>query len=107
MTGQLADKAKTAASSVGHKAEDATYAVGNCMTSFAGTMRENLPKSGIVGAASCAIANTLDRSGQYLKQEGLKGMGEDVTNLIRRNPIPAMLVGFGLGCVVARVTARR
>jgi len=29
-----------------------------------------------------------------------------MTNLIRRNPLPAMLVGVGLGYILARATAR-
>jgi hypothetical protein len=77
------------------------------MTSFADTMREHLPKGGVLGSAGASLANTLDRSGRYLQREGLKGMAGDVTSMIRRNPIPAVLVGFGLGAVLARITARR
>jgi uncharacterized membrane-anchored protein YhcB (DUF1043 family) len=33
-------------------------------------------------------------------------MAEDLTSLIRRNPIPAMLVGVGLGFLLARMTRR-
>jgi hypothetical protein len=35
-------------------------------------------------------------------------MAEDVTNLIRRNPIPALLIGIGAGFLLARaMTPRR
>ena len=33
-------------------------------------------------------------------------MAEDLTDLIRRNPIPALLVGVGLGFLLARATTR-
>jgi hypothetical protein len=33
-------------------------------------------------------------------------MGEDLTNLIRRNPLPAVLVGIGIGYLLARATSR-
>jgi len=31
-------------------------------------------------------------------------MGDDITNMIRRNPIPALLVGIGIGFLLARAT---
>jgi hypothetical protein len=52
------------------------------------------------------VASALDSSGRYLEEQGLSGMAEDVTNLIRRNPIPAMLIGVGLGFLLARLTRR-
>ena len=43
---------------------------------------------------------------RYLHEEGPKGAGEDVTSLIRRNPIPAILAGIGFGLVLAKLTTR-
>jgi len=102
--GTAADKAKDAASTVGRRAEDATHAVGSGMQSLAGTLRENLPREGMLGSAASTVAGSLESTGRYLEREGLQGIGEDVTTLIRRNPIPAMLVGIGLGFLLARVT---
>jgi hypothetical protein len=100
------DKAKGAASQLGHKAEDATHAVGGGMQSLAGTLRDHLPQSGPVGAATGALESGLESTGKYLQEEGLQGMAEDVTQLIRRNPFPAMLLGVGLGFILARLTTR-
>jgi len=80
----VADKTKEMASSLGHKAEDATHALGSGMQAFGGTVREKLPHGGVVGSAASSFANTLESGGQYLKEEGLSGMAEDVTNMIRR-----------------------
>jgi hypothetical protein len=102
----LGQKARDAASAVGQKAEDATRAVGSGMESLAGSMRENLPHSGVIGGASSTVADTLETSGRYLEQEGLAGMAEDVMNFIRRNPLPAFLVGIGVGFMAARLLAR-
>jgi hypothetical protein len=55
-----------------------------------------------MGTASSAVADTLDRGGRYLQEEGLQGLGEDLTTLIRRNPIPAVLVGIAVGYLIAR-----
>jgi len=48
----------------------------------------------------------LESTGRYLQEEGLKGVAEDMTNLIRRNPLPAMFLGIGLGFILARAISR-
>ena len=95
-----------AGSAVGEKAKEATSAVGGGMKSLAGTIRQNAPHQGALGTASSSVADTLDKGGRYLQEEGLSGMGGDVTNLIRRNPIPAVLVGIGVGFLLAKLTTR-
>jgi len=100
------EKAKGAASYVSDKAGQATEAVGCGMESLGGAIREHTPHSGMLGNASECVASKLESAGQYLEQEGLQGLGQDVTNLIRRNPIPALLVGVGLGFLMARMGRR-
>ena len=114
----VADKAKTAASSVAHQAQgaatyvgnragDATTAVGGSLKSLGDTIRETGGQNSMVGGASTAVADTLDSAGRYLQEEGLSGIAEDMTNMIRRNPIPALLIGVGIGFLLARATAPR
>lgn len=101
-------KAEDAASFVGHKAEDATSAVGGGLRSLGSTLRQKAPQEGMMGEASSAVANTLERTGLHLQEEGLRGILDDVTNAIRRNPIPALFVGIGVGFLLARaLTPRR
>ncbi len=100
----VAEKASDAAGYVGKQVEGATSAVGGGMKSLAGTIREKLPHEGMLGSASGAIASTLESSGEYLQEHGLSGIGDDMTNVIRRNPIPAMLVCIGIGFLLARAT---
>jgi len=102
MAASAAHTATDVASNIGHKAEDATSTVGSNIRSLAGTLRENLPHEGMMGSAGSAVADTLERGGRYLEEEGLRGLGEDLTNLVRRNPIPALLVGIGVGFLIAR-----
>lgn len=101
------DKTKDAASALGQRAEDATHAVGKGMESLAGTVRHNLPTSGVIGGAASSMASGLESGGRYLDNEGLSGIGEDMVNLIRRNPIPALLIGIGLGFFLAKATTSR
>jgi len=102
MASSATSTASDLASNLGQRAEDASSAVASGMRSLAGTLRENLPHEGMVGSAGSAVADTLERGGRYLEQEGFSGMSEDLTNLIRRNPIPAVLIGIGVGFLIAR-----
>ena len=99
-----ANKAGEMAKNVGHKAEDAVSSVGGQMKSLAGTIREKGPHEGIVGSTATAVANTLDSSGGYLQEHNLSGMAHDTTNVIRRYPIQSLLVGIGVGFLLAKVT---
>ncbi len=101
-----AQKVSDAASFVGQKAQDATSSMGSGIKSLGGTIREHTPSSGMLGSAGGAVADTLESSGRYLQEHGLSGIGDDLTKLIRRNPIPAVLIGIGVGFVLARTTTR-
>jgi hypothetical protein len=100
----VAEKARDVASNLGDRADTAVSSVGSGMQSLAGTIRDKAPSGGVLGGAAGGVASALETGGRYLKEEGLSGMGEDVTNLIRRNPIPAVLIGVGLGYLLARIT---
>jgi hypothetical protein len=93
-----------AASAVGRGADSAVSGAGRGMESFADTVRDHGPSSGVLGKATSAVADGLDNAGEYLESHGLSGIAEDVTNLVRRNPIPALLIGIGVGYLLARAT---
>jgi hypothetical protein len=97
-----ADKAKNLAGAVGDKVDSGVSAVGGGMQSVADTIRHKGPSGGVLGSATSAVASGLDNAGSYLEEKGLSGMAEDVTDMIRRNPIPALLVGVGIGYLLAR-----
>jgi phage-related protein len=96
------ETASELASSAGQRAREATSSVGSGMQGFAHTLRENLPHEGMVGRASSAVADRLESSGRYLQEEGFNGMIDDLSGVIRRNPIPAVLIGLGLGFLLGR-----
>jgi ElaB/YqjD/DUF883 family membrane-anchored ribosome-binding protein len=97
--------AKTA-SAIGERADTAAESVGTNMKNFAGTIRDNLPDSGYVGTASKTVASGLESAGQYLEDKGLSGIGGDMTEVIKRNPIPAVLIALGVGYLIACSTSR-
>src|SRR5262245_17012599 len=115
MAKDVMDKGKEAASSalktagdvasaVGKKAQQATAAVGSGMQSLGETIHESGPRDGIPGRVTGGVADALENTGKYLEEHGLSGIAEDVTNLVRRNPIPALLVGIGIGYLIAKAT---
>jgi len=104
LASNVAHRAGDAASAVGQRADSAVESVGSGMQSFAGTVRDHGPASGVLGSATSAVADTLENTGEYLESHGLSGMAGDLTDLIRRNPIPALLIGIGVGFLLARAT---
>jgi ElaB/YqjD/DUF883 family membrane-anchored ribosome-binding protein len=99
----IKDKASDVGHTIGQKAEDATSAVGSGMHTVADKVRDNVPQSGMLGTAGRSVASALDTAGQYVEDKNLSGMMEDVTSLVKRNPIPALLIGLGVGFLIGRV----
>lgn len=113
----FADKAKDATATVAHKAEelckdaeqradDATAQVGHKIRSAADTVRSKGPHDGMLGSATATTASALESTGRYLEEEKLSGMANDVTELIRRNPLPALCIAAGLGFLLGRMLRR-
>ncbi len=120
---RAADKAKDAAAAVGEMAGHAASAVGAMASQAAcdaskkadelaanagvriqglgDQLSKNTPHEGVLGIASQAVANTVTESGAYLERAKLSGIAERIAQVIRQNPIPAVLIGIGLGWFAA------
>lgn len=98
----VGELASQAAAATGKKADDLTASAGTGLRKLADTIGDNAPREGALGTASQAVAKTLKQSGKYLQEAKLSGMAEDVTELIRRNPFPAILLGLGVGFLLGR-----
>ncbi len=99
---KVSDMASSAASSAGKSADKWTSAAGTGVKHLGETLKEKGPHDGMLGDATRAVADTIQQGGRYIEQEGLSGMADDVTELIRRNPLPAVLVGIGIGFLIGR-----
>jgi len=104
---RVTDQARNVASTVADKADDALSRVGQEMSSLAGSIREKAPQEGVLGKAASTVADNLRAGGDYLQQHGLNDMGEDVTRLIRRHPLPSLLMAFGVGAMIGMSWSRR
>jgi hypothetical protein len=103
----MSKEGQQAASYVGQKAGEATSVVGDRLRAAGDAIRQNVPQEGSLGQASNAVASTLENTGDYIKREGLEGMFNDVTCMIKKNPIQSLFVGIGLGFLMARATSNR
>jgi hypothetical protein len=81
-------------------------AVGEKIGSIADTIREKAPHEGAVGTAAATVADKLDAAGSYLQQKNLDHIMGDLSSVIRRYPIPSLLIGLGIGYLLAQGTRR-
>ena len=58
----------------------------------------------MTGQAASAVAQGLEGAGSYLQQHGFGDMADDLGDVIRRFPIPAVLIGIGVGFLLAKAT---
>ncbi|HKI30671.1 MAG TPA: hypothetical protein VKA46_02180 [Gemmataceae bacterium] len=102
--------AAAAASGLAHAAEDKTdealASVGQRLSSVAGSLRQAAPRQGVVGSAAGAVADQLQTGGRYLQEHGVSDISDDIAGAIRRNPVPALAIAFGLGLVLGFVIRR-
>ncbi|MEP7191108.1 MAG: hypothetical protein ABI901_18100 [Roseiflexaceae bacterium] len=106
---EIVDDARAKAAEVGDaaaaKVDSAMTATGEQMSTLAQTVRENAPE-GKAGEVASKAADALDRGGEYLQTADLQMVRGDLERVIREHPIESLLVGVGLGYLVARATRR-
>ncbi len=68
---------------------------------------ESASEPGMAQAASAAVADAFESTRRFIQEEGLKNVAEDIKTLIVRNPIPAVLLGVGLGFLIGRAMGPR
>jgi methyl-accepting chemotaxis protein len=103
---QVADQAQKVGAQVADKADAATTTVGEKLTDVAQTIRDKAPLSGPVADAADTAAENLERAGTYLREQDLSDIRADLEGLIRRHPIESLLVGLGVGYLLARSMRR-
>jgi hypothetical protein len=94
--------ASRAACDVGKDVDQLVANTGVCIEGFGDRLSKNVPHEGVLGSASQSIAGSVREGGEYLQSAKLSGMTEDVSHLIRKNPIPTILIAIGLGWFVGR-----
>src|SRR5215470_3930944 len=68
----------------------------------ASEIREKAPREGKIGTTATKVAGGLESASYYLQEKKFEHLGEDVKGLVRRYPLQSLLVGLGLGFLLAR-----
>lgn len=102
--GTATTQAKDLASAAVNKVSGARSSVGEGIESLADKIRDKGPHEGMLGTATSGVADTMHSAGAYLRDHDFSEMGKDVTNVIRRYPVQSLLIGIGLGFLLARAT---
>ncbi|MFO7692788.1 MAG: hypothetical protein R6V57_06870 [Vicinamibacterales bacterium] len=100
----LTSKAQELGANAASTANDAASAVGDKMESLAVTIRANAPSEGRVGTVASTIAGGLMSASSYLRDKKYNNLAKDVTGLVRTYPIHSLLIGVGVGYLLARRT---
>ena len=93
--------ASQAACDVGKKADDLTASAGAGIQQWGDMLSKNAPHGNVLGSASQVVAQSVKDGGDYLEHAKLSGITEDIAQLVRRNPLPAVLIALGVGWFVA------
>jgi ElaB/YqjD/DUF883 family membrane-anchored ribosome-binding protein len=60
----------------------------------------------MLGSAAGAVADRLEAGGQYLQENSLGDMADDVAGLVRQHPLPALAIVFGVGFLLGSALRR-
>jgi ElaB/YqjD/DUF883 family membrane-anchored ribosome-binding protein len=100
VVGAATERVGAMASAATKKADQAAANAGSNIKNFGETVQEKGPQ--LVSDAVKSVGGTIEAGGKYLEEQGFSGMVDDVTSLIKRNPVPSILIGVGLGVLIGR-----
>ncbi len=60
-------------------------------------MSRSIPTEGLLGTASQTFSHGIERSGEYLSEQGLSGLVDDASQFVRRNPLATVVICLGVG----------
>ena len=94
--------ASQAVRDVGKKADQLAANAGVGIQGLGDMLSKNSPQAGVLKGASDAVAGVVKEGGEYLQEAKLTGLTEDVSHVIRRNPIPSVVIALGVGWFIGR-----
>lgn len=87
---------------LGRGADDLASRAGGGIEHLGQMLAEKTPCTGPLGTASQAVAQGLQRGGKMLEEAKLSGTPEMLSELIRQNPLAAVMTGLVTGYLLAR-----
>ena len=86
---------------IGRKVSNAASEVREGITNFVDGVKQKIP-SDAVRKMSDTAGEVTDQVRGYIEDRGIRGLTDDVTDVIRRYPMPALLCGVLIGVLLAR-----
>jgi uncharacterized protein YjbJ (UPF0337 family) len=91
----------TAVAAVTDGVEAAQGALSTAATAVAGGVES---AQGALSTAATTVAGGVESASAYLQEKKFEEMATDLTTLVRTYPVQSLLVGMGLGYLLARLT---
>jgi uncharacterized protein YjbJ (UPF0337 family) len=98
---RMSARARELGATAASKANQAAPVIGEKMKSLASIVREKAPREGKIGTTVTKVAGGLESASYYLQERKFDHLGEDFRGLVRRYPLQSLLVGLGLGFLLA------
>lgn len=93
---------KDAADETVERAQQLTEKAGETLEFVGEAVRQHLPGSGTAAEAAEAVSGGLKHTADYLREEGVSGIVEDLEVLIRRYPLQTLVLGLSCGYLLSR-----
>ncbi|MGE0826812.1 MAG: CsbD family protein [Candidatus Binatia bacterium] len=87
--------------SIASHADSVKTSVADTMGSLAETLRPASTTEGGVSATATSLADNLESAANYVRESDFTRMSEDVAAIVRRYPLHSLLVGIGVGYLMA------
>jgi uncharacterized protein YjbJ (UPF0337 family) len=97
----MSARAREFGATAAKKANEAAPAIGEKIKSLASVIRGKAPREGKIGTTATKVAGGLESASHYLQEKKFDHLGEDFRGLVRRYPLQTLLVGLGLGFLLA------
>jgi uncharacterized protein YjbJ (UPF0337 family) len=98
---RMSVKARELGATAANKANQAAPVIGEKVKSLACVIRGKAPRQGKLGTTATKVAGGLESASNYLQVKKFDHLGEDFRGLVRRYPLQSLLIGLGLGFLLA------
>ncbi len=107
-SGGARERIRAARERVGERAERTVSGIGRSVEDAAHRVRDRLPQEGRFSEGRLhdtaeRVTDRMEQAGRYLQEADFEEMADDLTDLVRRYPLQSVLVGLGLGYLIARL----
>jgi hypothetical protein len=100
---ETGSKIKQAAGEAVDSAQRFAENAGEALGSTGERLSQSLRGSGKIGEAAEAVSRGVKHTAEYLQEEGMRGIVEDLEVLIRRYPLQTLALGVGCGYLLSRL----